>query len=111
MDVSKNRGIFLPKMDGENNGSKPYEQMDDLGVPLFLETPKTTHKKRKKLATKKTRPRAQNPNVSFGLVYSQVPAAHLPEISLPVLLQIGGRGFSKGVFFKPWAPLSSSGTS
>ena len=26
-------------MDGENNG-KPYEQMDDLGVPLFLETPK-----------------------------------------------------------------------
>ena len=26
-------------MDGENNG-KPYEQMDDLGVTLFLETPK-----------------------------------------------------------------------
>ena len=26
-------------MDGENKG-KPYEQMDDLGVPLFLETPK-----------------------------------------------------------------------
>ena len=27
-------------MDGENNGSKPYEQMDDLGgFPLFLETP------------------------------------------------------------------------
>ena len=25
-------------MDGENNG-KPYEQMDDLGVPLLLETP------------------------------------------------------------------------
>ena len=25
-------------MDGENNG-KPYEQMDDLEVPLFLETP------------------------------------------------------------------------
>ena len=25
-------------MDGENNG-KPYEQMDDLGVPLFFETP------------------------------------------------------------------------
>ena len=24
-------------MDGKNNG-KPYEQMDDLGVPLFLET-------------------------------------------------------------------------
>ncbi len=24
-------------MDGENNG-KPYEQMDDLGVSLFLET-------------------------------------------------------------------------
>ena len=24
-------------MDGENNG-KPYERMDDLGVPLFLET-------------------------------------------------------------------------
>ena len=25
-------------MDGENNG-KPHEQMDDLGAPLFLETP------------------------------------------------------------------------
>ena len=25
-------------MDGENTG-KPYGQMDDLGVPLFLETP------------------------------------------------------------------------
>ena len=26
-------------MDGENNGSKPYEQMDDLGgFPIFLET-------------------------------------------------------------------------
>ena len=25
-------------MDGENKG-KPYEQMDDLGVPSFLETP------------------------------------------------------------------------
>ena len=38
----KNRGIVKPpKMDGENNGSKPYEQMDDLGgfIPLFLETP------------------------------------------------------------------------
>ena len=30
MDVSKNRGVF-PKMDGEHNGSKPCEQMDDLG--------------------------------------------------------------------------------
>ena len=33
-------GVFqkpcYPKMDGENNGSKPYEQMDDLGVPLFF---------------------------------------------------------------------------
>ena len=26
----KNRGI-TPKMDGENNGSKSYEEMDDLG--------------------------------------------------------------------------------
>ena len=26
-------------MDGENNG-KPYQTWDDLGVPLFLETPK-----------------------------------------------------------------------
>ena len=32
---SKNRGGISPKMDGENNG-KPYEQMDDFGVPLFL---------------------------------------------------------------------------
>ena len=29
-------------MDGENN-RKPYEQMDDLGVPLFLETPIHQH--------------------------------------------------------------------
>ena len=31
-------GGFSPKMDGENNGSKPYEEMDDLGCknPLFL---------------------------------------------------------------------------
>ena len=41
----KNRGgpKKPPKMDGENNGSKPYEQMDDfggtMGVPLFLATP------------------------------------------------------------------------
>ena len=36
--VSKNGGNY-PKMDGENNGSKPYFLMDDLGgtVPLFLE--------------------------------------------------------------------------
>ena len=33
-------GKLPPKMDGENKGSKPYEQMDDLGgPPLFLETP------------------------------------------------------------------------
>ena len=31
-----------PKMDGENKG-KPYEQMDDLGVALFLETPIYLH--------------------------------------------------------------------
>ena len=37
MGVSKNRGK-TPKMEGENNG-KPYEQIDNLGVPLFLETP------------------------------------------------------------------------
>ena len=36
MDVSKNTGT--PKMDGENNG-KPPIKMDELGVPLFLETP------------------------------------------------------------------------
>ena len=37
MGASKNRGK-TSKMDGENNGN-PYEQIDDLGVPLFLETP------------------------------------------------------------------------
>ena len=37
MGVSKNRVFVNPKMDGENNG-KPYGQIDDLGVPLFLET-------------------------------------------------------------------------
>ena len=41
MGVSKNRSVS-PKMDGENNG-KPYFLMDDLGIPLFLETPKYTH--------------------------------------------------------------------
>ena len=25
---------FSPKMHGENNGSKPYEQMVDLGIPI-----------------------------------------------------------------------------
>ena len=38
MGDSKNRGK-PPKMDGENNG-KPYFLMDDLEVPLFLETTK-----------------------------------------------------------------------
>ena len=35
----KSGGKLPPKMDGENSGSKPYEQMDDLGgkpPPLFL---------------------------------------------------------------------------
>ena len=35
MGVEPKIGGFTPKMDGENNG-KPYEQMDDLGVPLFF---------------------------------------------------------------------------
>ena len=39
MDVEPKIGGNTPKMDGENNG-KPYEQMDDLGVPLYLETPR-----------------------------------------------------------------------
>ena len=36
-----------PKMDGENNGSKPYEQMDDLGgnTPIFGNTHFGTMKK------------------------------------------------------------------
>ena len=42
MGVSKNRGR-PPKMDGENNGSKPYEQMDDLGgfPPMFGGPPRS----------------------------------------------------------------------
>ena len=34
-------GGTKPKMDGENHGSNPYEQMDDLRgfKPLFLEIP------------------------------------------------------------------------
>ena len=31
-----------PKMDGENNGKPPYEEMDDLGgfqTPIFASTP------------------------------------------------------------------------
>ncbi len=39
MGVNPKIGDFTPKMDGENIG-KPYEQMDDLGVALFLEAPK-----------------------------------------------------------------------
>ena len=35
MDVSKNRGKN-PKMEGENHGSKPYEQMDDLGGTIIF---------------------------------------------------------------------------
>ena len=31
MGVEPKIGCLPPKMDGENNGSKPYEQMDDLG--------------------------------------------------------------------------------
>ena len=42
MDVVSNPKIggdlWAPKMDGENFMGKPYEQMDDLGVPLFLDT-------------------------------------------------------------------------
>ena len=41
MGVSKHRGTaWYSKMDAENNG-KPENpiKMDDLGVPLFLETP------------------------------------------------------------------------
>ena len=38
LDVSKNSGT--PKWMVENNGSKPYEQMDvHGGFPIFLETP------------------------------------------------------------------------
>ena len=48
--------IGIPKMDGENN-RKPYEQMDDLGVPLFLETAIFTefnHSKRKSILQQST---------------------------------------------------------
>ena len=34
-EKKKTHKWWAPKMDGENNG-KPYEQMDDLGVPLFF---------------------------------------------------------------------------
>ena len=34
-------GLKTPKMDGENHGGKPYEQMDDLGwkTPYFWKHP------------------------------------------------------------------------
>ena len=38
LDVEPKIGVLYPKMDGENNGKHPIK-MDDLGVPLFLETP------------------------------------------------------------------------
>ena len=40
--LPKNRGFLHPKMDGENNGSKPYEQMDDLGG--FWKHPYISHR-------------------------------------------------------------------
>ena len=43
----KSGGKLPPKMDGENSGSKPYEQMDDLGgkppPPIFGSTPNCTY--------------------------------------------------------------------
>ena len=45
LSVGRFRWVFPkiggPKMEGLFHG-KPYEQMDDLGVPLFLETPRST---------------------------------------------------------------------
>ena len=38
VDVSQKIGVLYPKMDGEHNEKHPIK-MDDLGVPLFLETP------------------------------------------------------------------------
>ena len=40
MGVEPKIVVNPPKMDGENNGSKPYEQMDDLGgfPPIFGNT-------------------------------------------------------------------------
>ena len=38
MGVEPKIGGKPPKIDGENN-RKPLLEMDDLGVPLFLETP------------------------------------------------------------------------
>ena len=38
--LNQKSGDFTPKMDGWKFNGKPYEQMDDLGVPLFLATPK-----------------------------------------------------------------------
>ncbi len=37
--LNQKNWVKTTKMDGENIGSKPYFLMDDLGVPLFLETP------------------------------------------------------------------------
>ena len=34
--------MFTPQNGWFINNGKPYEQMDDLGVPLFLETAKNT---------------------------------------------------------------------
>ena len=49
MGVEPKIGGFLktpPKWMGENKGSKPYEQMDDLGgFPIFLETPMSSNHK------------------------------------------------------------------
>ena len=43
-------------MDGENNGSKPYEQMDDLGgFPLFLEGHPSGYPCTKEIAVTKLR--------------------------------------------------------
>ena len=39
MDVEPKIGGFYPPKWMVKIMEKPYEQMDDLGVPLFLETP------------------------------------------------------------------------
>ncbi len=73
-----------PKMDGENNGSKPYEQMDDLwGVPIiFGSTPICSLvfcKLRLEVPMMKIcLPESENPRKQICFFKSQAPPAAKP---------------------------------
>ena len=73
-------------MDGENN-ENPYEQIDDLGVPLFLET--TISKTRILCINVATMDRDKY-NFFFekGLEIKHVPNQHLAYVNVPYMTMV-----------------------